>query len=111
MDQTPLIILAVLVVIVVVVLVLARKFDWLKLTGKHGETEASIEAGRRDSPEPTGGGGVASGAIKVGGSMKDAEASTDVSGSPERGAGSVEVGKDVEGGSISTKVDQRRDGG
>ncbi len=109
MDQQTIIILGILVVVALVVL--AWKFDAIKISVKHDGSEGSLEANQHAPAAPVKDDGPATGAVKVSGSTKNTTVETNVSGAADAGAGSVEVGKDVEGGSIKTNVNQPRDDG
>ena len=85
----------------------ARHYDAVKGRIRHGDSEAGFEVERQRpdpqpvrSPPPTG-------AVGIGGSVKNAPVKTQASGTLEDGAGSVAIGGDVEGGSITTKVERK----
>ena len=95
------------VIVLVGFLFFARHYDAVKGRIRHGDSEAGFEVERqRPDPQPARS-PPATGAVGIGGSVKNTSDKTQASGALEDGVGSVSIGGDVEGGSITTKVERQ----
>ena len=94
---------------VIVLCFLGWKFDVLKLSGRHGESEGSLEARRAGPGPPAVGHRPATGAVSIGGNATGATVGTNVAGAAETGAGGVKVGGDADNATITTNVEPNAD--
>ena len=94
---------------VIVLCFLGWKFDVLKLSGRHGESEGSLEARRAEPAAPAVGDQPATGGVSIGGKATGATVGTNVTGAAEAGAGGIKVGGDADNATITTHVKPHAD--